>query len=282
MSLFKRRDVTLLTSSLLTAPAFWIFSPSPSPASLIGIVSLGWVFLIVIYAFNRLTESTGERAPTGDTILLAAGLVAFFPALYFLPNHLARATGLFVMALGIVYSLKLRIAGVELQPKRVYLLKPILVSAGHALQWIVFTGSGRAIILLLATWHFLDVFVLTSLLDAADVKEDRAAGVRTFAVVHGFDRTLDILLAVNVLWIVSGIVAVLVAGSLPLALFLCPRALVMQYRLMRLRAGKSGLIPRILDSTLLRVVGLAGIGLHGYFEGLPAIPLISTACIPGS
>lgn len=155
-------------------------------------------------------------------------------------------------------------SGKAIQLKKVYLLKPIMVAAGHSLQWFAFTGRTSPIVLLLALCHFLDTFVSTSLLDANDAKLDELEGVRTLPVVHGFMRTMDILLVVSAAWLVSGLATAWAAASLPLTLFLLPRAVVMSYRLGCLRAGRSARIPAWIDHVPLRVVGVVGIALHGW------------------
>ncbi len=260
--LFKpKRDVVLLSSSLLNAPAFWVFSPDRSARSLLAIVVYGWVLLISVYAFNRLTEiAPGKRAMTSHKVLLVALFVSFCPGLLWLPNDLARIAAVAYMANGLLYSIRFPRRGKPpLQLKNLYLLKPTMVAGGHALQWIIFTGRSDAVVLLLTLWHFLDLSVMTSLLDLADVRQDTQQGVRTFAVVHGFRRTLEIAMVLNVLCMVTAAAVIFVGAAWPLALFLLPRAVSTQLRVVRLYRRK--MIPG-RDQTWMRVVGVCGVVLY--------------------
>jgi 4-hydroxybenzoate polyprenyltransferase len=270
-SLFKRRDYTLVTAALLSAPAFWVFAPERSGGSFLTIVALGWIFLIAIYAFNRLTElPEGHGALRQHRLILLLSVVAFFPAVASLPNRTAQLAAASVMLIGFSYSVKLRRSGGTFQLKKVYGLKPTMVAAGYSLQWIAFTGSTRPLILSLLAWQFFDVLVLTTLLDVLDVREDAAAGVQTFAVSHGFRRALAIAFVVNLVCLLAGLGAFVLANSIPLALLLFPRALERHWRLGRLRRGKRA---GSLNPTLLRAVGVFGVGLHWGLENRSFVQL---------
>lgn len=258
--LFKRRDVTLLVAAALSAPAYWVFAPTQTAVSLAVILSLSWIFLVAIYTFNRLTElEEGQAASRGHMLILALSIAAFVPLFDRLPNRLAKGAALTIMVIGALYSIRLRVGERTFQLKKLYLLKPLMVCTGHCLQWLAFTGDTSPTVLLLLVWQFLDLLVLTTLLDITDIREDAAAGVRTFAVAHGFRGALRISLHANTACIVTGVVAMVSAESWPLALYLLPRPLNRLYRMARLRAGKAA---KGLDTTLLRVVGLIGVGVH--------------------
>jgi 4-hydroxybenzoate polyprenyltransferase len=154
---------------------------------------------------------------------------------------------------------KLRVGGASYQLKKLYAVKPVMVASGYALQWVVFTGALSPVILSLFAWQFFDVLVLTTLLDIVDVKEDAASGVKTFPVVHGFRRTLDLAWVGNLLCWIAGSAVMGLVGSVPLLLFLFPRTLERHVRLRRLRRGKRA--PGV-NTTLLRALGTLGVLLH--------------------
>jgi 4-hydroxybenzoate polyprenyltransferase len=259
-SLFKRRDNALVIAQLLSAPVYWVWAPERTLWSLLIIAALSEVFLVAIYAFNRLVElPSGDRATRRHQGLLLASLLAFFPLAAALPNRLAQGAAAAILLVGIAYSVKVPIAGGVFQLKKVYVVKPLLVALGYTLQWLAFTGTVSSVMLALMAWQLFDVLVLTTLLDILDVKEDTVAGVKSFPVVHGFRRTLDISYVGNLLCLASGVVALVLTQSLPLVLLLLPRGLERHWRLKRLRKGKTA--PG-LNATLLRVLGTAGALLH--------------------
>jgi 4-hydroxybenzoate polyprenyltransferase len=260
-SLFKpERDARLVASLLWTAPAFWAFSPHPTVLSLLKIMLLDCMFFILIYAFNRLTEAADKPVAAVHKVLLGGLLVAVLPCFAWLPNTVSRVAASIFLLNGLVYSLRIpRRDGGVFQMKNLYLVKPLMVAGGHSLQWIIFTGRLDAVVLLFTAWHLFDLLVMTSLLDIPDRAEDLAAGVKTFAVVHGVQRTIEIAMAFNVLCMLAGAAAVARAMSLPLLLFVLVRPIATQRRLMRLHARK---IARPSNETLLRVAGLAGVALH--------------------
>lgn len=268
-SLFKRRDNTLLVAALLAAPAYWVFAPQRTVWSLLTIAALSCIFLISIYAFNRLTElPEGHAAARRHQLVLLLAIAAFFPAAMTLPNRTAQVAALGVMVIGALYSIKLRARGSTFQLKKLYAVKPLMVASGYALQWLAFTGSTSPAVLSLLVWQFFDVLVLTTLLDVLDLREDAAAGVKTFAVVHGFRRTLDIVFFGNLLCLAAGAAALLLVNSLPMVLLLFPRSLERHWRLRRLRRGKTA---GSLNPTLLRALGTLGAGLHWLLEDQPFI-----------
>jgi 4-hydroxybenzoate polyprenyltransferase len=259
-SLFKRRDHELVTAQLLAAPVYWVFAPERTLWSLLVIAALSEVFLVSIYAFNRLTElPTGDAAARRHKLLLIGSLVAFVPLWSLLPNTTAQASAFAILGIGMSYSVKFPIAGATRQLKQLYAVKPTMVALGYALQWLAFTGSTSGVVLSLFAWQFFDVLILTTLLDILDVKEDTTAGVRTFPVVHGFKGTLRLLLGINLVCLVSGAAVLTVASSWALVLLVFPRTLERQWRLSRLSKGKRA---GSLNATALRLAGTVGALLH--------------------
>lgn len=267
-SLFKRRDHELVTAQLLAAPVYWVFAPERTLSSLLVIAALSEVFLVAIYAFNRLTElREGDAAARRHTLLLVGSFLLFVPLLTQLPNLTAQVAAVAILAIGTLYSVKFRFGGTTTQLKKFYGLKPTLVALGYALQWLAFTGSTSGLVLSLTAWQFCDVLILTTLLDILDMKEDAASAVRTFPVVHGFRGTLTLLLGINWVCLIGGVGVLLLSGSLPLVLLLLPRTLERHWRFSRLKRGKKA---GSLNATALRLVGTAGVLLH-WLLGVGAI-----------
>lgn len=259
-SLFKRRDNALVIAQLLAAPVYWVWAPERTVWSLLVIAALSEVFLVAIYAFNRLVElPTGDSAARRHKLLLLGALLAFFPLAATLPNRLAQGAAAAILVIGILYSVKVPIGDRVFQLKKIYIVKPLSVALGYTLQWLAFTGTLSPLLVALMVWQLFDVLVLTTLLDILDVKEDTVAGVKSFPVVHGFRRTLDLSFVGNLICLASAVVALVISKSIFLVLLLFPRAVERHWRLRRLRKGKTA--PG-LNATLLRVLGTAGALLH--------------------
>ena len=267
---FKRRDVDFLAAAVLTAPAFWVMGPSQSVGYFLEIVAMSWVLLLVIYAFNRWTEDEARGFGVG-LMLWVLGGGAFAALLVPLPNSLARGAAIAIVAVGVLYSIHLPGKNGTYQLRQVYLLKPLMICGAHSIQWLAFTGRLDLWIALLLAWHFFDIFVLANLFDALDVREDKAAGANTLAVVHGFKRAIEVAWVANVVCISLGILFVVLSGSIWFALFLLPRPFQMQRKLDSLRRGKK--VGKGIPVLLVRAVGTAGIVLH-YIFGPAWPPLI--------
>jgi 4-hydroxybenzoate polyprenyltransferase len=133
--------------------------------------------------------------------------------LAFFANPAAIIVILFPFYVGVFYSMGVR----RLRLKNFLVLKNIMiamaVTVGAVLLPLAVHVNFPLILLLIAYWIFLKVFIDSVVLDVRDIEGDRKAGVRTIPVSLGRNKTRNLLLFLN------STLAVWVAFSLYQGLF---------------------------------------------------------------
>jgi 4-hydroxybenzoate polyprenyltransferase len=133
--------------------------------------------------------------------------------LAFFANPAAILVILFPFYVGVFYSMGVR----RLRLKNFLVLKNIMiamaVTVGAVLLPLAVHVNIPLILLLIAYWIFLKVFIDSVVLDVRDIEGDRKAGVRTIPVSLGRNKTRNLLLFLN------STLAVWVAFSLYQGLF---------------------------------------------------------------
>jgi 4-hydroxybenzoate polyprenyltransferase len=124
--------------------------------------------------------------------------------LAFFTNPAAILVILFPFYVGLLYSVGVR----RLRIKNVKVLKNIMIAGaitvGAALLPLAVHVDIPFIVLLVAYWFFLKVFIDSVVLDVRDIEGDRKAGVRTIPVSLGRNKTRNLLLFLNstlIMWL---------------------------------------------------------------------------------
>lgn len=163
---------------------------------------------ISVYSLNKVTdlEEDSVNLPNrarfvkkNRDLLLFASLESINIAvvLAFLSNPYAIAVILFPFYIGAFYSIGIR----RLRIKDVLLLKNIIAAATCTIAAVLLPLAVRVdsllIVLLVAYFVFLKLFINSVIFDVRDIEGDRKAGVRTIPAYLGRNMTRNLLLLLN-------------------------------------------------------------------------------------
>ncbi len=201
--------------------------------SLILGINIAWTFLLVVYLgvmsinyFNRYKEfdqdilTSPERSKELSKYkkFLPLVVVSFFLIMVLVVSQNASQKALlfmiFLFLFGILYTVFLkRLTNKIIGFKNLMTTLPyaLLVVFLFIYYDVSFTIGGILILL----FYFMRMFLNTALFDIRDIISDKGAGLKTFAIVLGKDKTLKLLVLLNVLS-VAPIIYGVYTGVLPL------------------------------------------------------------------
>ncbi len=188
---------------------------------------------ISVYSFNKVTDieedavnlpERAQFAKRNRDLLILASLVSINIAIVFafFSNPYASVLIIFPFYISVLYSIGVQ----KLRLKDVLLLKNVIAAAtctvAAVLLPLVVHSDAALIVMLVAYFVFLKLFINSVIFDIRDIEGDKKAGVRTIPVYLGKSKTRALLLILNstlIAWVALSLICGLFSTYLYVVIF---------------------------------------------------------------